>query len=137
MRMRTVPEIAETYSHVVVDRVGNGDGDTEAHDAVGDTESIDVSVMKEEEAGEDSPDEGNWGEDWIGDMCDGEDSGCSDDRGCPARQQTQKTEQEIALQDELLHERPDDVGPTVLEDGCGAMERMQRVVPTRYEDGNG
>lgn len=135
--MRTVPEVAEAYSHVVVDRVGNGDGDAEAHDAVGDAESVDVSILKEEEASEDSPDQGNGSEDGIGDMRDGEDSGCGDDRGSFARQQTQKAEQEIALQDELLHERPDDVGPTVLEDGCGTVEWMQRVVPTRYEDGNG
>ena len=79
--MVTVAEVAEAYSHVVVNRVGYGDGDAESHDAVCEAKGVEISVAEEEDAGEDAPDESDRSEDGIGEMCDGEDSGCDDDWG--------------------------------------------------------
>ena len=57
---------------------------------MGEAEGVDVSVVKEEDAGKDAPDEGDRGEDGVGDMRDGEDSGCDDDWGGFAGQQAQE-----------------------------------------------
>ena len=58
--VRTIGEIAEPDAHIVVDRTGDCDGDTDTEDGMGHGYGIDVSILKEEQAGGETPDQGHW-----------------------------------------------------------------------------
>lgn len=56
-----VVEIAEAYSHVADDGIGESDGEGDAEDGVGDGERIEVAITKEEQAGGEAEAEGDEG----------------------------------------------------------------------------
>jgi len=78
---RMIVEITETDPHVTMQRVGYSHRDTKSHDAVGYAERVDVAVTQKQDAGDDSPDKSDGGEDWIGQVREREDGGGRED-GC-------------------------------------------------------
>jgi len=48
--VRMVPEVAETDPHVMMQRVWHCHGHAEAHDAMGQSEGIDVAVAQKQDA---------------------------------------------------------------------------------------
>ena len=61
-------EVAEADAHVVDEWSGDGDGERDAERGVRDGERDDVAVVKEEQAGDESPDECDGREDGVGQM---------------------------------------------------------------------
>jgi hypothetical protein len=53
-----ISEIAATYPHVVMERVGNRDGYTKAKNSMRQAERVDIPVAQKEHACSDSPDKG-------------------------------------------------------------------------------
>ena len=78
---RMIVEIAEADPHVTMQRARNSYRNAKSHDAVGYAEGVDVAVAKEQDAGDDSPNEGDGGEDRIRQMSEREDGGGSEDGG--------------------------------------------------------
>lgn len=70
-----VSEIADADAHVVNDGRGNGDGNADAEDGVGDGEWPKVAITDKEEARREAEDQGDEGENGIGQMGDGEQHG--------------------------------------------------------------
>ena len=102
-------EIAEADAHVVVDVVGDGDGEAHAEDAVGESERVEVAIAQEEQAGERAPDQGERDEHRIGDVGDGEEDGGEGDGGVAVHAEAEQAQQDVDLEDELLHQRPERV----------------------------
>jgi hypothetical protein len=48
VRARMVPEVAEADTHVVMQRAGNGHRYAQAHDAVSESEGVDVAVAEKQ-----------------------------------------------------------------------------------------
>ena len=88
-----VAEVAEADAHVVMERVWHGHCHAESHDAVGDSEGVDVPVAQKQNAGDGSPDEGDGREDWIGQVSQREDDGRDDDgqRPCPGSRRSRRS----------------------------------------------
>ena len=75
MEAVAVGEVAQTGAHVVGDGAGEGDGQADAQDGVGEGERVEIAVAQEEKAGDQSPDQRDWGEDRAGEVGEGEDGG--------------------------------------------------------------
>ncbi len=134
MPARMVPEIAEADPHVMVQRIWHRNRHAEAHDSMRQPKGVDVPVAQKQNAGDGSPDEGDGSQDRIGQVGQREDAGRGDDRRNLPRKQPQQPQQKIALQQELLHKRPDDIARSVQREGPSAVQTVQRVGSPRDED---
>lgn len=137
-----VGEITESNAHVVVDRVGNRDGEAHAENAVSQRNGVEIAIAEEEQAGCSAPHKREHHQDGVGDVSDGEEDGGERDGRCAAHAEAQEPQQDINLQDELLHERPYGVSGDVHGDRHDAIEGVQRVQAFRNgeggeEDGDG
>lgn len=123
-----VSQVAEAHAHVVGERTGQGDGEADAKDGVGERKGVQIAVVQEEQAGNEPPDQRHRGQDGAGHVGERED-GCGGERGerGPPRQKPQKTYQEDVLQEELLEERPEGISPVALEKGEWRGRGMQGV----------
>jgi len=82
-----VGEVAEANAQVADDVDGDGRRERDAEERVGEGERVEVAVAQEESAGDESPDQGEGGEDGIRQMGQGKE-GCGDeDGGAAALQQ--------------------------------------------------
>lgn len=76
-----VGQVAEADAHVMVYRSGDGDGDGNTHDGVRHGQWIEVAVLNEEQAGGETPDQGDRREQWIGQMSEREKDSRKERRG--------------------------------------------------------
>ena len=67
-------------------------------------------------------------------MCQREDAGRGEDGRGLTRQQPQQPQQEIALQQKLLHDGPHDVTPSMQVNGRRSVQAVQRVGSPGEED---
>jgi len=122
-----VPEIAETDAHVVQRRCRNRDRDRNAEDRVRHGQRPQIARLEKDEARGEAPHEREYRKNRIGKMRGCEDDGCCNRRQSRTGQDAEKTGQKIALQKELLRQRPDGItaeGEHPLRESTGAMQRV-------------
>jgi hypothetical protein len=129
-----VVEVAEADAHVAGDGVGHGDGEAHTEDAVGEGQRIEVAIAEEERAGDGSPYYGERDEDWIRDVGGGEEDRGQRDSWIPQNAEAEEAREDVDLQDELLHQRPERVSQQVCDDGQRSVEGMQGVQVNREGD---
>lgn len=132
--MAWVFDVAKADAHVVIDGIGDGDGQAHAEGSVGDGERVETAIAEVEEAGDQSPDEGDWHQHGIGDVGDGEQQSCEGDGGAAAHAQPQEAQENVDLQDELLHQGPDGVFKDVQGDGQGSVEVVEGMQARSHAD---
>jgi len=132
--MRVVLEVAEADAHVAMDAVRDGNRDAHAEDDVRQGQRIEVAVAEKEQAGQRSPHRRDRDEQWIGDVRGGEEHGGEKDGRRAAQAEAQQTQQNIDLQDELLHERPQRIAEQVRAERDDSVEGMQRLQVMREAD---
>jgi hypothetical protein len=103
---------------------------------VHEAQRVEVAVAKEDHAGGESPDESDDGEERIGKVSEGEESTGRDNRAALAGEDAKQAEQNEALQEKLLHERPDGIAPECLDEMSGAVRQVQRVESQGEGDGD-
>jgi len=118
-------EIAAADAHVVQEVIRDGDSEAHAEDSVGEGEGVEIAIAEEEDAGDRSPDESERDEDGVGNVGhDKEERGERDGWG-PRQAEAEELQQDVDLQDELLHESPEGVSQNVQEDGQRTVEGME------------
>ena len=85
--MPVVLQVAEADSHVTVKRVRHSYRDRETHDAVCETQGIDVAIAQKEEAGDYTPHECDGSKDGVGQVSHRKDYCGHGDRDCLAGQE--------------------------------------------------
>jgi hypothetical protein len=98
---------------------------------------VEVSKVKEEQARGQSHDEGDAGEDGIGQVRDGEDGRRSQRGEMCAVDETAEAAKEEVLQQKLLDEGPEGVSPVAFEECDGAGHGVQRLEVARWNDADG
>jgi hypothetical protein len=131
-----VGKVAEADAHVVTDGAGDGESYRDAKDGVGDGQGIEVTVAEEEEAGGESPEGGDGGEDGVGQVGEREEGGCREGGGEGVGKQAEETQEEEVLQEELLHAGPDGIADVEFDELQGAIWYVQGVEAGRDEDGD-
>ena len=63
-----IGEVAEADTHVADDWAGDGDGEADAEDGVGDRQRVEVAITQKELTGDESPEQGDGSEDGVGQM---------------------------------------------------------------------
>ena len=133
--MVMVLEVAEADAHVVMDVVGDGDREAHAEDAVRESQRVEVAIAQEEQAGDRTPNQGERDQNGVRDVGDGEEHGGERDGRSAAHPETKEAQQDVNLQDELLHQRPERVSRNVDDDGQGAVKRVHCVEMMGERDG--
>lgn len=118
-------QIAKADAHVVMNVVGDGDGETHAQDSVRESERVEVAIAQKESAGASTPDEGEPNQQWVGDVGDREEDGRESNGRGAAHAKADEPEQNVNLQNELLHQRPYRVAENVNGDRQRSVERVQ------------
>ena len=118
-----VAEVSEAYAEVMIDRVGDADGEAEAEESLSEAEGVEVVVAAEEGAGNRSPEQRGGGERKIGQVGQGEQQRGGADRGVLAGEKAREARHEIVVEQELLVEGPENVSGDVFE--VAFVERMQ------------
>ncbi len=63
-----VAQIPQPYTHVVIDRPGNRDGDGNSEDGMRKSKRKKIVIPKEESAGREAPDQRDWSQNGAGEM---------------------------------------------------------------------
>jgi len=129
-----VIDVAEADAHVVMDMVRYCDRQGHPEDAVGEGQRIEVAVALEERTGDGSPYEGKRDEHGVGDMGGGKEDRGQRDGGIATQAEAEETCEDVDLQDELLHQRPEGISAEVGEDGERSVERVEGVEMLREGD---
>lgn len=117
-----VMQVTQADAHVAMDVIRDGNRETDSQNAVGERQRVEIAIAQKEQTGEGSPDEREDCEHRVGDVSQGEEQRHQRDGPPTVRNQAKHARQEITLQKELLHERPDEVSPDVGEEGRLAKE---------------
>ena len=107
--VRGVGEVAQADSHVSRDWAGDSHRKGDAEDRVREGERVKVTVMEKELAGRETPDEGDYSQDGVGQMGEREDDRGRQRGGALASRQAQQALEEEVLQQDLLEECPEGV----------------------------
>src|SRR5271165_667066 len=110
-------QIAQSDTHVAVNVIGDGNGETESQNAVSHTQRVEIAIAQEEKAGDDSPDKRDGREQRIGEVGEAEERGSERDALPALPCEAKETRQKIAIDEELLHERPCEVSPDMGDEG--------------------
>ncbi len=130
-----VSEVAAADTHIVIQRARNGDGDGDSKDGVRNGQGIEVAVAEKDETRGKAPDQGDRGENGVGQMRQREDQG-SDECGEPGVwKEPKQTGEEKALEQELLRGGPKRVGPIGLDEEEGRGGNMHSAKTRGREDG--
>ncbi len=133
----TVFQIAETYLHVVGGGEGEGDGYADSEDDVGHAEGVEATVAEEKQAGGESPEQSDGGEDGAGKMGDGEQAGGGDHSHFYLGHDSKQAQEEEIEEEELLQEGPDGVSPVTPDEQCGGGGDVGGVKSLGQSDGDG
>ena len=131
-RRGSVAQVSQADAEVMMDGVGDADGEAEAEEALGEAEGVEVVVAAEECAGDRSPEQGGGGKWEIGQVRHSEQDSGHGDGGVLAQEKAGQARHEIVVEQELLVEGPEDVSGDVLE--VAFVERMQGANLFRDED---
>jgi len=111
-----VSEVVQPDAHIMVYRRRNGDGERDSQNGVHDGQRIEIAIVEKEQAGGQSPKQGDGRENGAGQMGRGEDERGDDGGELWVGKQSQETREKKALQQELLHECPEDVARIGLDE---------------------
>lgn len=135
-------QVSEADAHVVMEGVGDADGEAEAEESLDNAKHVEIPHAQEKRAGDCTPDDGGGGECKIRQMRGGKQDGGEAHGRDLARKESQEAGQEVVLQEELLVDGPENVGGDVR--GVGVAERMQRAdlageqhAENRHSNGDG
>lgn len=134
--VRMVIEITDANAHMVVQVIRHCNGEADAEDSVGQAENVQVPIFQIKQAGAGSPDERRGGKNRAGDVGNSEQARGNRHRACPRGKPKEPAEKEY-LQQELLHERPDQISPDVGEEGRLSVQGVKRTETIRDEDSDG
>jgi hypothetical protein len=112
----------------MTDCSGNGDGNSDSQDGVRHGQCIDVAVTEKEQARGQAPEQSDRRKNGAGQMRGGEDHRGREGREFWVGKQAQKARKKEALEQELLHEGPDDIahiGPDEEKRSGGNVQRSQ------------
>ena len=104
-----VGEVAQPDAHIVVHRRWNGDGERDSQDGVRQGQRIEIAIVEKEQAGGEAPKQGDGHENGAGQMGRGEDERGDEGGEFWVGKQAQDAREKKALNQELLHEGPEDV----------------------------
>jgi len=101
-----------------------------------DAQRVEVAITKKEQARNASPDESQGCKDWVRDVRYSEEANGGDDCVSLAEKDTQQAKQEEALQQKLLHKRPESVSPEGSDEESCAVRKVECLEPEGEYDGN-
>jgi len=125
--VRTVGEVAQSNPHIVVDRTGDRQGDRDTEDRMRHGQRVDISVLKKKQAGSETPDQGHWRQDGVGQVRNRKQRCCQKACQLSIGQHAEQPQQNEIQKNQLLQKRPDRVGPVALEDHYGTARQVQGV----------
>ena len=118
-----IAQESQADAEMMMEGVGDADGEAEAEESLGEAEGVEVVVAAEEGAGDGPPEQGGGGEREIRQVGEREQKGSNADSGVLARKKASETRHEVVVEEELLVKGPEDVSGDVFK--VAFVERMQ------------